>query len=162
MLLYLTKNFLENLRTLKFCVEKMKHTESSGGVVINKKGLVLVVNQLGTSWSLPKGHIEKGEDKISAAKREIYEETGIRDLELVKELGSYQRYKIGKYGDEDKSEIKTIHMFLFRTNDEELNPKDPENPIALWIEKEKVPSLLTHKKDKEFFMKIMNELSYSK
>lgn len=153
------KNFLENLIVLKFYIEKMKNTESAGGVVINKKGLVLVVNQLGTSWSLPKGHIEEGEDKISAAKREIYEETGIKNLELVKELGSYKRYKIGRYAEEDKSEMKTIHMFLFKTDEEKLDPKDKENPIALWVEKEKVPNLLTHKKDKEFFMKIIDELS---
>ena len=54
----------------------MKHTQSAGGVVLNKKGEVLVVSQRGTSWSLPKGHIDKGEDALGAAKREIYEESG--------------------------------------------------------------------------------------
>ncbi len=138
--------------------KKVKETESAGGVVLNKSGLVLVVNQLGTSWSLPKGHIDLGEGKIEAALREIYEESGIKKLTIVKELGSYRRYKIGKSGGEDKSEIKTIHMFLFKTEEDFLNPQDPENPEALWVEKEKVSDLLTHKKDKEFFLKVVGEI----
>lgn len=55
-----------------------KKTKSAGGIVINeKREICLLVSQHGTSWSLPKGHIEKGEDAMMAAKREIYEETGI-------------------------------------------------------------------------------------
>jgi 8-oxo-dGTP pyrophosphatase MutT (NUDIX family) len=129
----------------------MIQTETAGGIVLNSKGLVLVVNQNGTSWSLPKGHIEKGENKLAAARREIYEESGITDLSFVKELGTYQRYKIGIDGNDDKSELKTIHMFLFTTNQIELVPVDPDNPEARWVEKEKVVELLMHPKDKEFF-----------
>ena len=134
----------------------MKHTYTSGGVVINKEGQVLVVSQNGNSWSLPKGHIDPGEDKLQAATREIYEESGIKDLKLVKEFPSYERYRIGLDGGEDKSELKTIYMFLFKTNQNNLKPIDPQNPEARWVEKEKVAELLTHKKDKEFFLSIMS------
>lgn len=130
----------------------MIQTESAGGVVLNSQGLILIVNQHGTSWSLPKGHIEKGEDKITAAKREIYEESGITKLYLVRELGSYQRYKIGMDGREDESELKTIYMFLFTTNQDGLSPIDPENPEAIWLDKSEVSKLLTHPKDAEFFV----------
>ena len=61
--------------------EAMIETRSAGGVVVNAEGKVLVVNQHGTSWSLPKGHIEDGEDALAAARREIYEESGVSDLE---------------------------------------------------------------------------------
>ncbi|MCK4247280.1 MAG: NUDIX hydrolase, partial [Methanomicrobia archaeon] len=44
----------------------MKQTKSAGGVVINEDNQVLVVNQNGNSWSLPKGHIDYGEDKLDA------------------------------------------------------------------------------------------------
>ncbi|MCI0526904.1 MAG: NUDIX domain-containing protein, partial [Nitrospira sp.] len=91
----------------------MRQTQSAGGIVVNKKGQILVVNQRGNSWSLPKGHIDDGEDPLAAAKREIYEESGIGKLSLIKELGSYQRHKIGLKGGDDLSELKTIHMFLF-------------------------------------------------
>lgn len=134
----------------------MKHTQTAGGIVLNKDGLVLVVSQNGNSWSLPKGHIDEGEDKLTAAKREIYEESGISDLELVKEFESYQRYKIGLDGGEDKSELKAIYMFLFKTKEENLKPLDPTNPEARWVHKDKVADLLTHKKDKEFFLGIVD------
>ena len=135
-----------------------KHTESAGGVVLNPKGEVLVVNQRGTSWSLPKGHLDPGEDALAAARREIYEESGIRDLEFIREFGSYTRHKIGLGKEEDLSELKTIHMFLFRTGDTKLKPLDPKNPEARWVRKEEVERLLTHRKDKEFFRGIMGSL----
>lgn len=50
-----------------------KKTKSAGGVVINKEGKILVVNQNSNSWSLPKGHTEEKESALEAAKREIYE-----------------------------------------------------------------------------------------
>ncbi len=49
-------------------------------------------------------------------------------------------------------------MFLFKTNQEVLKPIDPENPEARWVEKEKVAELLTHTKDKEFFLSVMNKI----
>ena len=127
-------------------------TYSAGGVVLNNKNQVLVVSQHGTSWSLPKGHIDEGEEKINAAIREIYEESGVETLSLIKELGCYNRYRISDKGDEDKSELKTIFMFLFKTEQENLRPIDPENPEAIWVEKDKVAGLLTHHKDKQFFI----------
>jgi ADP-ribose pyrophosphatase YjhB (NUDIX family) len=132
----------------------MKKTRSAGGVVTNDAGEVLVVSQRGRSWSLPKGHIDPGEDALAAAKREIYEESGIRDLELIRELGTYERHKISRDGGEDRSERKVITMFLFRTSEKTLKPVDPDNPEARWVEKSKVAPLLTHEKDRDFFRRV--------
>lgn len=129
----------------------MKRTESAGGIVVNRRGEILVVSQHGTSWSLPKGRLEAGEDPFGAALREIHEESGIKDLEFVEDLGSYSRYKLSAAGGEDRSEHKTIHMFLFKTKEEALAPVDPENPEARWVEQTKVAKLLTHPKDREFY-----------
>lgn len=133
-----------------------KITESAGGVVLNPEGFVLVVNQQGLSWSLPKGHVENGENKLETAKREIYEESGVDQLHFISELGSYQRYKISPDGGDNISEQKTITIFLFKTNQTELKPKDPENPEARWVKIDEAASLLTHRKDKEFFLSIAN------
>lgn len=130
----------------------MKRTESAGGVVINRRGEILVVSQHGTSWSLPKGHIEEGEDPLAAALREIHEETGVTQLKLVRELPGYARYKLSGTGGEDRSELKTIYMFVFTTDEEKLRPIDPENPEARWVDRTKVAELLTHPKDREFYV----------
>jgi len=129
----------------------MKKTNSAGGVVLNKDGQVLVVNQNGNSWSLPKGHIDPGEDDRAAAERETKEESGISNLTFIKDLGQYQRYKIGIDGKEDESELKTITMFLYKTDQMQLKPEDPDNPEARWVEPNDVEKLLTHPKDKQFF-----------
>ncbi len=137
----------------------MKRTESAGGVVLNSRGEVLVVSQKGDSWSLPKGHIESGEEALAAAQREIYEESGIRDLVLVGVLGSYERARIGPGGQgEDTDEMKRITVFLFKTPEMQLSPKDPDHPEARWMEIESVPVLLTHPKDKEFFISNIDKI----
>ncbi|MFZ2556165.1 MAG: NUDIX domain-containing protein [Minisyncoccia bacterium] len=135
------------------------HTESAGGVVLNTKDEVAVVSQHGDSWSLPKGHIDPGEDALQAAQREVREETGLTDIVLVRDLGFYERYRIAKGGvGEDTAELKRIHMFLFTTKTETLAPEDPENPAARWVPTEGVSALLTHPKDKEFFESIKDSL----
>lgn len=134
----------------------MKRTASAGGIVVNQSGQVLVVSQHGTSWSLPKGHIEEGETPLEAALREIYEESGLTQLEYVKALGSYERFRISTDGGEDRSELKTIHLFLFNTSQENLRPVDPENPEARWVEKSEVTQLLTHPEDRAFFHRVIN------
>lgn len=133
--------------------------ESAGGVVLNPSGLVLVVNQNQNSWSLPKGHVDPGEDRMEAARREIYEESGVKDLQLLGELGSYERSRIGKGGvGLDSSEVKRITVYLFTTPQTKLAPIDPRNPEARWVERSEVASLLTHPKDKEFFLSVLDHL----
>lgn len=136
----------------------VKRTRSAGGVVLNKKGQVLVVNQRGVSWSLPKGHIEEGEEVLAAARREIHEESGLTDLTLVKPLGSYERLRLGHRQGETGAEMKHLTFFLFQASQEELKPIDPDNPEARWVERDQVTTLLTHPKDREFFNQILQDL----
>ncbi len=125
---------------------------------MNSDGDVLVVNQHGNSWSLPKGHLDPGEDALAAARREIREESGISDLTLVRPLGQYQRFRIGLGGGEDRSEMKMITLYLFTTPEKNLNPIDSHNPEARWVRPEKVQALLTHPKDREFFATLLPSL----
>lgn len=135
-----------------------QRTRAAGGVVVNPQGDILVVNQGGVHWSLPKGHIEPGEDAITAAKREIGEEAGIDELAFVKELGTYERFRMNWDGTDNPEEFKEIVMFLFRTTQTALAPRDPDNPSAKWVLKREVSDILTHPKDKEFFRSIAKEL----
>lgn len=140
--------------------EGTKHSDIAGGVVVNTHtGYILIVNQNGDSWSLPKGHVEDGETLLAAAQREITEESGITVMTPQARLGTYERLKIGKGGvGEDASEQKTIHMYLFSTDEDTLLPRDPRNPEARWVPREDVVNLLTHEKDKAFFQSIMKEI----
>lgn len=134
-------------------------TFSAGGVVLNKLGQVLVVSQHGNSWSLPKGHIDPGEDARTAALREIREESGLTKLSYIKDLGSYQRHRIGLQDAEDKSVIKNIEFFLYTTEEQELIPEDPDNPEARWVDIGEVSNLLTHQADKDFFKSCCGKFS---
>jgi ADP-ribose pyrophosphatase YjhB (NUDIX family) len=138
-----------------------KVTVSAGGVVIDQRGMVLVVNQRSSSWSLPKGHVDPGEEPLKAAIREIKEETGITDLQFLRTLGAYGRYKIGLKSAEDKNEWKVLLFFLFKTKQNELKPQDPNNPEARWVLPDKVEALLTHPKDKAFYKSIRPQINES-
>ena len=92
---------------------------------------------------------------LVAARREIYEESGVQDLTLVRPLGCYERYRIGLNGGEEGSEIKELNFFLFHTKQEDLSPIDPDNPEARWVDPAQVAELLTHPKDREFFLQIL-------
>lgn len=136
-----------------------KKTFSAGGVVLNSKGEVLVVSQSGDSWSLPKGHLEEGEDERAAAEREIREESGLSQFRFVKALGSYERPRIGRGGlGDDPTETKKITLFLFQASRDDLGPRHPEHPEARWVKKEEVSDILTHPKDKAFFLSVLNQL----
>ena len=134
----------------------MKHSYSAGGVVIGPNKKILVVSQNGNSWSLPKGTLEKNENEKSAAAREIKEESGITKLVFLKSLGTYERYRISLNGGDDKELLKTITVFLYSTPEIDLNPLDPNNPEARWVDIERAGELLTHPMDKQFFNKQIN------
>lgn len=124
----------------------MPKTVSAGGIIVNQKGEVALVKNGPDFWGFPKGHIDPGEDALVAAKREIEEETGLTRLSIVREYPAYERL-----GGRDMSELKSISMFLFTTEESDLSPKDPANPEARWVKASEVAGILTHPKDREFF-----------
>lgn len=133
----------------------IQHTYSAGGVVLNRQGALLIVNQKGTSWSLPKGRLHSGEEPAVAAQREIYEETGVAFLRLLQPLPSYQRTALNAAGEENIHEVKSIYMYLFYTDQEQLSPRDPDNPEARWVLLEEALQLLTHPKDQKYLQRIL-------
>ena len=130
---------------------KSEKTKSAGGIILNSNFEVLVVSQHGRSWSLPKGHLEDNESLLDAAYREIEEETGLTDLSYINYLGCYTRYKMDINGDDDFSEEKNIHFFLFNSSETKLSSNDPDNPEAIWLPINEVSKYLSHPKDKAYF-----------
>ncbi|MFZ9283735.1 MAG: NUDIX hydrolase [Candidatus Nanopelagicales bacterium] len=80
------------------------------------------------NWSLPKGHIEKGETREQAAKREVLEETGILG-EVIAPLGTIRFW----FSATDKRIQKTVHHFLLLAETFELNADDPEIDEVAWV-----------------------------
>ena len=89
--------------------------EHSAGTIIYRKGNYLLLHYEAGHWDFPKGHIEKGEYAWETAKREAFEETGIKDLFLVKGFKHMIEYFF-----KDKGEIihKNVVLFLVETNTE--------------------------------------------
>ena len=79
-------------------------------------------------WSMPKGHVEPGEDIPATAEREVWEETGIHG-EVIAELGVIDYWFVS----EGKRIHKTVHHHLLRFVDGHLNDEDPEVTEVAWI-----------------------------
>ncbi len=135
-----------------------RYIECSGGIVVNDCHEIIMIKQVGGSWSFPKGHVDQDEDLLSTAVREIEEESGINNLNFIKKLGSYKRSAIKTDGTFDDNEIKQIHLFLFKSSKYKLSPKQTDALEAKWIPKEDVLDMLTHPKDKEYYKSIINKI----
>ena len=93
-----------------------KMAPAAGGIV-EKDGKFVAIVRHGIP-DLPKGHIEKGETPETAALREVEEETGVRKLQIVKELPStWHCYQEG-----DEWHLKRTYWYLLTTL-EAIEPK---------------------------------------
>ena len=101
------------------------------------------------TWVLPKGHVEAGESIEEAALREIYEEAGLDNVQLIKHLGTIMRESVKSNGDQVQ---KTIHFFLAYA----LNNKQSPSPTDLlftevgWFRPEEAIELVPYESDQAF------------
>lgn len=129
----------------------MKQDFAYGGIIFKKVNnftqVLLVKKPQFISWDLPKGHKEEDESDDIAALREIYEETGYKNIELIREK------VIISYEVEKKNEliIKTVTFFIgehFRDEESTPNPdndSDEENMEIKWIDVDKAVNFVTFK-----------------
>lgn len=104
---------------------------AAGGVVVNPEGKVLFIFRKG-KWDLPKGKLDKGEAKSTAALREVAEETGVSDLILHSKICKTRHtYK------ENGKRILKINWWFYMTSDgkQKTKPQKEEDiQKAEWIE----------------------------
>ena len=73
----------------------MIEEKSAGAVVFNEDSGItnfLLLNYPAGHWDFPKGNIEKGEGSVETVRREISEETGITNIEIIPSFSKSVKY----------------------------------------------------------------------
>lgn len=106
---------------------------SSGGIIMkweNEALKTLLIRDSYGRWTWPKGKINKGEDSKDAAVREIGEEVGLKNIELIDKIGETQYF----YRLKGKLIFKTVYLYLFEfKGSEELKVLHEEIQDAAWF-----------------------------
>lgn len=119
--------------------------EAAGGVVIDALGRVAVVHRPHRrDWSLPKGHLHKGETHREAAVREVREETGLV-ARIVAEAGE-TRYR------DAKGRAKRVVYFVMEPTGGEFVPNDEVDRLR-WIDPSDADDL-TYPDDAELLRRV--------
>lgn len=105
--------------------------------------LFLLIQHQAGHWAFPKGHANPGESALETAKRELEEETGIRDCEVLEEPSFVEHYSFVKEGKpssvehysfakEGESIEKTVTYFLAFVNSMEVQLQVEEVQNYAW------------------------------
>ncbi len=149
-------------------VQKLPFRIGVGIIVLNNKNQVFVGKRKdnpGNNWQMPQGGIDEGEDFISAMKRELMEETSIKNIKILKELEHLYQYDLpknlvgiiwkGKFRGQKQKWF--ITRFLGRDTEINLKTKHPEFIEWKWIEPEKLPEVIVYFK-KEIYLSLVKEI----
>ena len=131
------------------------HTyDSAGGLVVHDGQALLVRKRQVAEIRMPKGHIEPGEDRATAALREVREETGYANLRIVADLGTLT----AEFPMDGKWIIRHESAFLMALDDTTTVPRDAKDTARfepLWTPLADAPDLLTFETEKEFARRVL-------
>jgi bis(5'-nucleosidyl)-tetraphosphatase len=108
---------------------KMQNDQSYGLIPIHKE-TYLVIHHTAGHWGFPKGHPEQNEDAISAAKRELKEETGLTAQTIIEKHRFKETYEITK---NNAVVMKTVDYYIAFIEDTRLNLGLNEIQEAEWL-----------------------------
>jgi putative (di)nucleoside polyphosphate hydrolase len=124
-----------------------------GIVVLNKDNKVFVAKRIDNKknfWQMPQGGVDKDEDYLRAAYRELEEETSIKNVDLVKELDGLVSYDLpknllgiiwkGKYRGQKQKWF--VMKFLGQDSEINIKTKNPEFCEWKWIDLENITDLV--------------------
>ena len=139
-----------------------------GIILLNKKNRVFVgkrKDNSGDKWQMPQGGVDNGEDFHTAMRRELNEETSIKNIKIIKEINQLYEYELpkrligiiwkGKFRGQKQKWF--ITKFLGNENEINLNTKQPEFIEWKWIDAEKLPEVIVNFK-KNLYLSLLKEI----
>tara|TARA_Y100000817_G_C16581672_1_gene422202 strand:- start:71 stop:544 length:474 start_codon:yes stop_codon:yes gene_type:complete len=135
-----------------------------GAVVLNNKNQVFVGKRIDNpidKWQMPQGGVNEGEGLKDAMKRELEEETSIKNIEILKEIDGWLEYELpknllgkiwkGKYRGQKQKWF--VVRFLGDDDEINLNTIKPEFVEWQWLKIENLPGVIV-----EFKRRVYEEL----
>ena len=142
--------------------EDLPYRPCVGLMVLNCAGLVFIGRRSEGPehidethvWQMPQGGIDRGEDPWPAALRELYEETNIRSVKFLGEIGEWLSYDIPRdivsraWGGKYRGQTQKWYALRFTGDDSEINisspgsSHDPEFVAWKWETVARLPDLV--------------------
>ena len=148
--------------------KKLPMREGVGVIVLNYNNKVFVGKRKdnpGDKWQMPQGGVDIGENYISAMKRELFEETSIKSIKILKEIDEVFEYELpqdligiiwkGKYRGQKQRWF--ITKFMGKDEEINLNTKNAEFIDWKWISPYELPEVIVDFK-KNLYLKLLNEI----
>jgi putative (di)nucleoside polyphosphate hydrolase len=148
--------------------QKLPLRSGVGIILLNNKNQVFVGKRKdnpGDKWQMPQGGIESGENFLTAMRRELYEETGIKNIKIIKEINHIYEYELpknligiiwkGKFRGQKQKWF--ITKFTGNENEINLNTGYPEFIEWKWINAEQLPSVIVEFK-KDLYQNLLKEI----
>ena len=120
--------------------------ETSCGLVLANGDLILLLRYPQGHWGFPKGHVEESDQNHHAtAIRELREETGIYDVEIIGDWFATTKYT---YKKKNVSREKQVHWFPATTNTIEVSLSH-EHTDHIWIDVNDAREMITFTEEVE-------------
>tara|TARA_B100001109_G_scaffold213670_1_gene182116 strand:+ start:85 stop:555 length:471 start_codon:yes stop_codon:yes gene_type:complete len=140
-----------------------------GIIVLNNQNKIFVGKRKdnpGNKWQMPQGGVDKGEDFVTAMKRELMEETSIKNIKIIKEIEKIYQYELpenligviwkGRYRGQKQKWF--ITRFLGKESEINLNTRHAEFIDWKWIEPKLLPEVIVNFK-KDLYLKLLREIN---
>ena len=112
-----------------------------GIIVLNKENKIFVAKRIDNPrnfWQMPQGGVDEGEDFLSAAYRELEEETSIKNVELITEIDEITTYELPDYllgkiwKGKFKGQKQKWFIMRYLGTDDEININTPKPEFLDW------------------------------
>ncbi len=130
----------------------MKREHSAGAVVYREENgefKFLLLKYGLKHWDFPKGNVEEGEDELDTVRREVFEETGISEIEIIDGFKEGVKYYYRMQGE---LIYKTVNYYLAKTNQKEVRLSYEHEDYA-WVTVDEALNYLKHKNSIEVLNK---------